>query len=206
MSWKSLEICWAGFVDTLLEDFQGYPVLTFLWSVRLLCDRSTSSLVTPVLTHLPPQPPPCRRFLQWTQFLRLPDWRKFNSRWYNSSQHSPAWTPRGQRGTAAEHVSSCLHLIHLVMAKFHYADFLRDVRDKPVTSPLAQIPLRRLPRNFPVWWSFGEVSIMEFGLKGTSQVCCGCHLEVGIVEIGLYSLMQLVDGHHTVRCSCKLIL
>jgi len=25
----------------------------------------------------------------------------------------------------------------------------RDVRDKPVTSPLAQIPLRQLPRNFP---------------------------------------------------------
>ena len=25
----------------------------------------------------------------------------------------------------------------------------RDVRDKPVTSPLAQIPSRRLPRNFP---------------------------------------------------------
>jgi len=26
--------------------------------------------------------------------------------------------------------------------------FSRDVRDEPVTSPLAQIPLRRLPRNF----------------------------------------------------------
>jgi len=39
----------------------------------------------------------------------------------------------------------------------------RDVRDKPVTSHLAQIPLR-LPRNFPVWGSFGEVDVMEFGL------------------------------------------
>jgi len=41
----------------------------------------------------------------------------------------------------------------------------RDVRDEPVTSPLAQIPLRRLPRNFPARGSFGEVGVMEFGLK-----------------------------------------
>jgi len=27
----------------------------------------------------------------------------------------------------------------------------RDVHDKPVASPLAQIALRRLPRNFRVW-------------------------------------------------------
>jgi len=27
-----------------------------------------------------------------------------------------------------------------------------------------QIPLRRLPRNFPVRESFGEVGVMEFGL------------------------------------------
>ena len=26
---------------------------------------------------------------------------------------------------------------------------------------------------------------MEFGLKGTSRVCCGCHRNVGIVEFGL---------------------
>jgi len=37
----------------------------------------------------------------------------------------------------------------------------------------AQIPLRRLPRNFP--GKFREVGIMEFGLKGTSRVCRGRH-------------------------------
>ena len=42
-----------------------------------------------------------------------------------------------------------------VMAKFHYADF-------PVTS--ATNPWRT---------SFGEFGVMEFGLKGTSQVCRG---------------------------------
>jgi len=40
-----------------------------------------------------------------------------------------------------------------------------DVRDKLVTSPLAQIPLRRLTRNFPARGSFGEGGVMEFGLK-----------------------------------------
>jgi len=39
----------------------------------------------------------------------------------------------------------------------------RDVRDKPVTSPLVQIPLRS--RNFPGRESFGEVGVMEFGLN-----------------------------------------
>jgi len=29
---------------------------------------------------------------------------------------------------------------------------------------MAQIPLRRLPRNFPGRGSFGEVGVMEFGL------------------------------------------
>ena len=48
----------------------------------------------------------------------------------------------------------------------------------------APIPLRRLPRNFPVRGSFGEVGVMEFGLKGTSRVCRGRHGEVGIVEFG----------------------
>jgi len=28
---------------------------------------------------------------------------------------------------------------------------------------------------------------MEFGLKGMSWVCRGCHGEVGIMELGLYS-------------------
>ena len=49
----------------------------------------------------------------------------------------------------------------------------------------AQIPSRRLPRNFPVRGSFGEVGVMEFGLKGTSRICRGRHEEVGIVEFGL---------------------
>jgi len=42
----------------------------------------------------------------------------------------------------------------------------------------AQIPLRRLPRNF------GKDGVMEFGLKGTSRDCRGRHGEVGIVEFG----------------------
>jgi len=45
-------------------------------------------------------------------------------------------------------------------AKFHYTDF-------PETSP------------------FGEVCVMEFGLKGTSRVCRGRQEEVGIVEFEL---------------------
>ena len=52
----------------------------------------------------------------------------------------------------------------VVNPKFHVpisAWLPRQVRDKPLTSPLAQIgKLRRLPRNF------GEVGVMEFGLKG----------------------------------------
>jgi len=48
----------------------------------------------------------------------------------------------------------------------------RQIRDKPVTSPLAQIPL--LPSNFPVWGSFGEVGVMEFGLYcvRNRSTCC----------------------------------
>jgi len=69
--------------------------------------------------------------------------------------------------------------------KFHYANFPGDVYDKPVIFPLAQIPLCRLPRNFPVWGSFREVGITEFGLKGTSRVCRGRHGEVSIVEFVL---------------------
>ena len=54
----------------------------------------------------------------------------------------------------------------------------RDVRNKPVTSPLAQIQLRRLPRSRRngIW------------VKGTSRVCRGRHGEVGIVEFGHYSM------------------
>jgi len=48
-----------------------------------------------------------------------------------------------------------------------------------------QIPLRRLPRNFPGRGSFVEVGVMEFGLKGTSRVCRGRHGEIDVVEFGL---------------------
>ena len=51
-----------------------------------------------------------------------------------------------------------------LIARFHYADFpvtsARQTRDVP----LAQIPLRRFPRNFTGRGSFGEVGVMEFGL------------------------------------------
>ena len=45
--------------------------------------------------------------------------------------------------------------------------FSRDVRDEPVTSPLAQIPLRRLPRNFRGSrrngiWAEGDVTTHGF--------------------------------------------
>ena len=43
----------------------------------------------------------------------------------------------------------------------------RDLRQRYIK---AQIPLRRLPRNFAVRGSFWEVGVMEFGLKGTSRV------------------------------------
>ena len=49
--------------------------------------------------------------------------------------------------------------------KFHYGDFSEASRPG----------------------SFGEVAVMEFGLKGTSRVCRGRHREVGIVEFGLYA-------------------
>ena len=82
-----------------------------------------------------------------------------------------------------------------IKPKFHYAHF-------PMTSPLAQISLCRLPRNFPIQGSFGEVGIMKFGLKGTSRVCHGRHREVGIVEFGLHyaATTALVrNERHSVR-------
>ena len=50
----------------------------------------------------------------------------------------------------------------------------RDVREKPVTSPLAQIPLCPFPEISPS----GEVGVMEFGLKGTSRVSRGLVADV----------------------------
>jgi len=49
-------------------------------------------------------------------------------------------------------------------------------------------------RNFPVQGSFGEVSVMEFGLKGTARVCRGRHGEVGIVEFGLKPITACVSN------------
>jgi len=37
----------------------------------------------------------------------------------------------------------------------------------------AQIPLRRLPRHFPVRESFGEVGVMEFGLYKARSIVNG---------------------------------
>ena len=50
------------------------------------------------------------------------------------------------------HSRHLLPFLELVKPKFHYADF-------PETSPSGD------------WGSFGEVGVMEFGLKGTSRVC-----------------------------------
>jgi len=69
--------------------------------------------------------------------------------------------------------------------KFHYADFPvmsatspRQTRDVPF-SPDSITP------TSPVRESFGEVGVMESGLKGTSRVCRRRHGDVGIVEFGL---------------------
>jgi len=44
---------------------------------------------------------------------------------------------------------------------------LRQVRDKPATSPLAQVPLYGdFTKTFPGRGSFVEVAVMELGLKG----------------------------------------
>ena len=53
-----------------------------------------------------------------------------------------------------------------------------------VTSPLAQIPLRRLPRNFPGWEVSGS---RRNGIwaKGDVTACRGRHGEVGIVDWAL---------------------
>jgi len=42
--------------------------------------------------------------------------------------------------------------------------------------PFSRIPLCRLPRNFPIRKSFGEVGIMEFRLQGMSRVCSRRHI------------------------------
>ena len=65
----------------------------------------------------------------------------------------------------------------LLKPKFHYADF-------PVTSATVR-------------GSFGEVGVMEFGLKGrTSRICHRRHGVVGIVEFGLYAADMIQRWHH----------
>jgi len=75
------------------------------------------------------------------------------------------------------------------MAKFHYVDFPVT----PATSPLAQIPLRRLPRNFPGRrngiWANGDFT-------GLSQTCRGRHGKVG------FSL-RMVSASYGVFAECQ---
>ena len=47
--------------------------------------------------------------------------------------------------------------------------------------PTRDVPFS--PNSITPTYPIGEVGIMEFGINGTSRVCCG---EVGIVEFGLY--------------------
>ena len=80
-----------------------------------------------------------------------------------------------------------------VKPKFHYANFHvtsatspRHTRDVPFISN-SITPTS----DFPGRGSFGEVGVMEFGIKGTSRVCRGRQGEVGIVEFGLYAVVLL---------------
>jgi len=65
-----------------------------------------------------------------------------------------------------------------VLPKFHYVDFL-------VTSGPG---------------SFGEVGVMEFGLKGSSRVYRGRLGKVGIVE---YGLIRATDSRAASAASCR---
>jgi len=60
----------------------------------------------------------------------------------------------------------------------------RDVRDKPVTSPLAQIPLRWLPRT-ETSPSRRNAICAKGDVTGLSRTRRGRHREVGLVEFGL---------------------
>ena len=69
-------------------------------------------------------------------------------------------------GTEAARGVPCLTNFILARSQIPLYRLPRDVRDNPVTSPLAQIPLRRL------FQSFGEVGVMEFGLHDARPGCC----------------------------------
>jgi len=101
-------------------------------------------------------------------------WRKVgvNVRW----RHQP--TVSKSHNTPVSCAHNCRDIAALGKAQIPLCRLPRDVRDKPVTSPLARILLRRLPRKFPVRGSFGEVGVMECGLKGTSRVCRGLVADV----------------------------
>ena len=63
--------------------------------------------------------------------------------------YSHHFTSIGNPGTGSPHPGSHLgDTVQMLKLKFHYAD-------------------SRLPLNFPVRASFGEVDVMKFGLKGT---------------------------------------
>jgi len=62
----------------------------------------------------------------------------------------------------------------------------RDVRNKPVTSPLARIPLRQLPRTGKFRGSRRNGIRAKWDVTGLPRTCRRRHGEVGIVESGLY--------------------
>jgi len=75
----------------------------------------------------------------------------------------------------------------------------RDVRDKPVTLPLAQIPLHRLPRNlFPGSRRNGIWALRVYAEEKTTLTVTGLStLPVGCIHITPAASLQL--RHH--RCS-----
>jgi len=77
----------------------------------------------------------------------------------------------------------------------------RDVRDKPVTSPLAQIPLRRLPRTGKFRGSRRNETWAKGDVTGLSRTCRGRHGEVGLVEFGHDELVvaQTADTNQCVN-------
>jgi len=57
-----------------------------------------------------------------------------------------------------------------------------------IAASYGQIPLRRLPRNFPVQGSFGEVGVVEFGLYGVGA-------RRGVVKSWFYGTSDTQSGH-----------
>jgi len=133
-----------------------------------------------------------RRVVGRDEYVQKPD---------NDRYHSAAGSRHTAVGSADRQVRAvarkqpcrryCYNRSRPLKPKFHYADFpvmsttsLWQTRDNPF-SPNSITPTSP---KLPIQGSFGEVGVMEFGLKGTSRVCRGRHGEVGIVELGLYML------------------